>query len=326
MPAVTPANASVLPRVTTPSDARFRPTKKVVAAHRAVEGEGFVVRRAFPGTLGLHDVDPFLLLDHMGSVDLAPGEAKGTPWHPHRGFETVTYIVDGALEHQDSTGGGGLIQDGATQWMTAGAGILHIEQPTELLVTQGGVLHGVQLWVNLPADKKMTAPRYQDIDADVVSLVASGDGGAVVRIIAGQLGGYTGPGTTHTPITYAHASIEPGMRLDLPWRSDFSAMAYVLSGSGTAGPDGAPIDEAHLAIFGDGDGDAITLTASGSQAERSPRLEVLLLGGKPLRQPIAHYGPFVMNTRDEIVTAIEDFQSGRMGRIPATGLRSRASG
>jgi redox-sensitive bicupin YhaK (pirin superfamily) len=313
MPAAT-ADPLTLPRISRPV-APGRPVARVVDARRAVEGEGFVVRRPFPGVLSLADADPFLLLDHMGAVDHAPGEARGTGWHPHRGFETVTYLLDGQLEHQDSTGGGGLIADGGTQWMTAGDGILHVERPSELLVTKGGRFHGVQLWVNLPAAAKRTAPRYQDIPAGEVALLASDDGGALVRLIAGELDGHRGPGSTHTPITYLHATVAPGARVVLPWPSGFSAFAYVLAGTGTAGPERRPIREAQLAVLGAGD--AVEVGASPSQpADAASGLEVLVLGGRPIREPIAHYGPFVMNTRAEILETIEDYQAGRLGRGP----------
>jgi redox-sensitive bicupin YhaK (pirin superfamily) len=285
-----------------------------------MEGEGFQVRRPFPGS-DLPDADPFLLLDHLGAVEYGPGEAKGAPWHPHRGFETVTYIIDGAIEHHDSTGGGGLITDGATQWMTAGAGILHDEMPPERLVRAGGLFHGVQLWVNLPHSLKMTPPRYQDIESDRVALLSSDDGGALIRVIAGDLAGHSGPGSTWTPITYAHATISPGARLQVPWRPDFNALVYVLSGSGTAGTEGRPIGEGQLAVFGPGD--AIEVQASPQQDTRSPNLEVLLLGGSPIREPVVFYGPFVMNTRHEIMEAIEDYRAGRMGTIPAERLDAR---
>ena len=308
MPAAT-ADPLTLPRVAAPAGVA-RPVARIVDAQRAVEGDGFVVRRPFPGVLSLADADPFLLLDHMGAVDHAPGEAKGTSWHPHRGFETVTYLLDGQLEHQDSTGGGGLITDGGTQWMTAGDGILHIERPTELMVTKGGRFHGVQLWVNLPRSAKRTAPRYQDIGGSEVTLLSSDDGGAIVRLIAGELGGHRGPGSTFTPITYAHATVSAGARLLVPWTPGFSAFAYVLNGTGTVGTERVPVHEAQLAVFGPL-GSALELTAT-------TELDVLLLGGQPIREPIFHYGPFVMNTRAEIVEAIEDFQAGRLGRIPAS--------
>ncbi|HLG70668.1 MAG TPA: pirin family protein [Chloroflexota bacterium] len=319
MPAATVDNLLVLPRVARPEEtAAFRPVNKVVAGRLSFEGEGFQVRRPFPGELGPELTDPFLLLDHLGAVEYAPGEAKGAPWHPHRGFETVTYIIDGAFQHHDSTGGGGLIADGDTQWMTAGSGILHDEMPTEELIAKGGLFHGVQLWVNLPRELKWTQPRYQDIGRDKVKLLASEDGGALIRLIAGNLGGYDGPGVTWTPITYAHASISAGAQLQVPWRVDFNAMAYVLSGSGTVGPDQRPLREGQLAVFGPGS--ALTLRAAEGQDSRSPNFEVLLLGGAPIRQPVVFYGPFVMNTKEEIVQAVHDYQAGRMGTIPATVL------
>src|SRR5688572_25409531 len=254
MPAVTTDNLLILPRIPRPDPAaaRFRPVTQVVTAHKQLEGAGFEVRRPFPSP-DFRGADPFLLLDHLGAVEYAPGEAKGAPWHPHRGFETVTYIMDGALEHHDSTGGGGLIADGSTQWMTAGAGILHDEMPPETLVRQGGLFHGIQLWVNLPRDLKFTPPRYQDVATDKVVLLASDDGGALLRLIAGNLEEHAGPGVTWTPITLLHASVSPGARLQLPWQPDFNAMAYVLSGSGTAGPEGRPIVEGQLAVFGEGE-------------------------------------------------------------------------
>jgi redox-sensitive bicupin YhaK (pirin superfamily) len=319
MPAASTDNILLLPRIPRPDPAvtTQRPVVQVVTAPTTLEGEGFQVRRPFPG-VDFQGADPFLLLDHLGAVEYAPGEAKGAPWHPHRGFETVTYIIDGAFRHRDSTGGGGLIADGATQWMTAGAGILHDELPTEELVMKGGLFHGVQLWVNLPRELKWTPPRYQDIAADRVLLLSSADGGALVRLIAGDLGGHSGPGVTWTPIIYAHASISPGARLHLPWRPDFNAMAYVLSGSGRAGPADVRIREGQLAVFGPGD--ALTVTAAAAQDSRSPHLEVLLLGGRPIREPVVFHGPFVMNTRDEIYQAIKDYHAGRMGTIPATSL------
>ena len=321
MPAVTPENLLVLPRIPRPDPlaATFRPVDRVVTAHTQLEGEGFQVRRPFP-SVELRGADPFLLLDHMGAVEYAPGEAKGAPWHPHRGFETVTYIMDGAFEHHDSTGGGGLIADGATQWMTAGAGILHDEMPPDWLVRKGGLFHGVQLWVNLPRSLKWTPPRYQDIRAQSVRLLSSDDGGALVRLIAGDLAGLAGPGVTWTPITYAHATISPGARLAVPWRPDFNALVYVLSGSGSVGLEGRPIREGQLAVFGPGD--ALVVQAATSQDSRSPALDVLLLGGRPIHEPVIFYGPFVMNTHEEIVQALADYRAGRMGTIPASVLRT----
>src|SRR6266540_113529 len=268
MPAVT-ADPLTLPRLTRPSEVgtAWRPVHKVVTARRQVEGEGFVVRRPFPG-MDLALADPFLLLDHMGAVEYGPGEAKGAPWHPHRGFETVTYMIDGAFEHEDSTGGGGLITDGATQWMTAGAGILHNEMPPQDMIAKGGLFHGVQLWVNLPRTLKMVQPRYQDIAAADARLLSSADGGALVRVIAGALAGFDGPGMTYTPITYLHATVSPGARLAMPWPEDFNAMVYVLSGRGTVGAERRPLDEGQLAVFGSGA--ALTMQAADAQPAGSP--------------------------------------------------------
>ena len=214
MPAVTVDDITVLPRIPVPDPvvARERQVLQLTTAPSAYEGDGFPVRRAFAGVL-LEDLDPFIHLDQMGEVEYAPGEAKGTPWHPHRGFETVTYMLDGVFEHNDSNGGGGLITNGDTQWMTAGAGILHIEKPPEWLVAQGGLFHGFQLWVNLPRDQKLAAPRYQDIRASEVALASSPDGGALVRVIAGEVAGHPGPGSTYTPMTLVHATLSPGATL-----------------------------------------------------------------------------------------------------------------
>jgi redox-sensitive bicupin YhaK (pirin superfamily) len=254
-------------------------------------------------------------LDQMGEVEYAPGEPKGTPWHPHRGFETVTYMMDGTFEHSDSNGGGGVITNGDTQWMTAGAGILHIEKPPEALVISGGLFHGIQLWVNLPRAQKWSPPRYQDIRAGEVALLASHDGGALVRVIAGSLDGHSGPGITYTPITLVHATLSPGARLTLPWRPDHNALVYVLAGLGAVGREAIPVQAGQLAVFGSGD--TLTLTASPQQESRSPNLDVLVLGGRPIREPVAWMGPFVMNTRDEIMQAFADYQAGRLGTVPA---------
>lgn len=315
MPAVT-ADTLTLPRLPELAEATaWRGVQRIVQGRKFLEGEGFQVRRPFPG-VDLALADPFLLLDHMGAVEYGPGEAKGAPWHPHRGFETVTYIIDGAFEHTDSIGGGGLITDGSTQWMTAGAGILHNEMPPQELVTKGGLFHGVQLWVNLPKSLKMVQPRYQDIAAADAKLLSSTDGGALVRVIAGSLAGFDGPGMTYTPITYLHATVSPGARLAMPWPEDFNAMVYVLSGRGTLGAEQRPIEEGQLGMFGRGD--AITVQAADTQPGNSPTgWEILVLGGRPISEPIARYGPFVMNTRQEILQAVEDYEAGRLGQIPA---------
>jgi quercetin 2,3-dioxygenase len=317
MPAVTVDNPLTLPRVEQPDAAVAvaRPVLAVTTAPRGLEGEGFPVRRAFAG-VDQRYLDPFIHMDQMGEVEYAPGEPKGTAWHPHRGFETVTYMIDGIMEHQDSTGGGGVIANGATQWMTAGAGILHIETPPEALVVSGGLFHGIQLWVNLPAAEKWAPPNYQDIGAGAVRLVASHDGGALVRIIAGRVAGHAGPGATRTPISFLHATITPGAELVLPWRADFNALVYGLSGRGTVGAEHRPFEGGQLAVYGNGD--TVTISADRSQDSHTPALDVLVLGGRPIGEPVAHYGPFVMNTRAELVQAFEDFQAGRMGVVPVS--------
>jgi quercetin 2,3-dioxygenase len=316
MPAITVDDVTILPRIPEPDPlvARQRPVRSVTTAPKGYEGEGFPVRRAFQGA-DLADLDPFIHMDQMGEVEYAPGEAKGTPWHPHRGFETVTYMMDGTFEHADSNGGGGVITNGDTQWMTAGAGILHIEKPPEALVVSGGLFHGIQLWVNLPRAQKLAPPRYQDIRAREVALLSSPDGGALVRVIAGEVAGHPGPGSTYTPMTYAHVTVSPTGRLVLPWRPDYNALVYVLNGHGFVGAERRPIQMGQLAILGPGD--ALTVEAAQVQESRSPNLDVLVLGGRPIGEPVAWYGPFVMNTREELVQAFEDYQAGRLGTIPA---------
>ncbi|OEJ52543.1 pirin family protein [Streptomyces agglomeratus] len=314
MPAVTVENPLTLRKVAAPIGAAARPVLAVTTAPGGFEGEGFPVRRAFAG-INYTYLDPFIMMDQMGEVEYAPGEPKGTPWHPHRGFETVTYLIDGTFEHQDSNGGGGSIQNGDTQWMTAGAGILHIEAPPESLVVSGGLFHGLQLWVNLPASDKMMAPRYQDIRGGQVQLLTSPDGGALLRVIAGELDGHEGPGITHTPITMIHATLRPGAEITLPWRADFNGLAYVLAGRGAVGTDRRPVHKGQTAVFGDGG--SLTVRADEHQDSNTPDLEVVLLGGRPIREPMAHYGPFVMNTQEELKRAFEDFQGGRLGTIPA---------
>jgi quercetin 2,3-dioxygenase len=315
MPAFTVDDFTVLPRLGTPSvTARHRPVASVTTAPQGFEGEGFPVRRAFAG-VDLSLLDPFIHLDQMGEVEYAPGEPKGTSWHPHRGFETVTYMLDGVFDHTDNHGGGGTITNGDTQWMTAGGGILHIEKPPEWLVQQGGLFHGLQLWVNLPREKKLSPPHYQDLRGGDVGLVTTADAGALVRVIAGDVAGHGGPGSTYTPMTMVHATVAPTARLDLPWRADFNALVYVLSGNGTVGAEQRPVTTGQLAALGPGD--LVTVTAAASQESRSPSLEVLVLGGQPIREPVAWAGPFVMNTKAEVLKAFEDFQGGRFGEIPA---------
>ncbi len=314
MPAVTVPDNLVLPRVPTPETASLRPVKSVTDAPAGYEGEGFPVRRAFAG-VPIADLDPFIHMDQMGEVEYAPGEPKGTAWHPHRGFETVTYMIDGTFQHQDSIGGGGLITNGSTQWMTAGGGILHIERPPDQLIASGGLFHGIQLWVNLPAADKMIDPRYQDLEAGDVVLLTSPDGGALVRVIAGDVAGQRGPGQTHTPMAMVHATISPGAQLVLPWPADFNALVYVLSGRGSVGPEARPVHTGQMAVLGGGD--ALEVRADEAQESRHPALDVLILGGRPIGEPVYAHGPFVMNTRAEIIQAFEDFEAGKLGTVPA---------
>lgn len=320
MPAIT-ADTLTLARVNPagPADTE-RPVRSITTGPRGYEGLGFPVVRAFAG-VSTATLDPFIHMDQMGEVDYEPGEPRGTDWHPHRGFETVTYMIDGKFAHQDSHGGGGLIGDGATQWMTAGSGILHIETPPAEMVTSGGLFHGIQLWVNLPKRDKFAAPRYQAIEGTDSTLLSSDDGGALIRLIAGEIDGHRGPGATHTPITVAHATIESAARLNIPWDRDFNSLIYVLSGQGSVGPAGHPVRQGQLAVLGAGD--RITVTA---QPGPAPALDVLLLGGRPIREPVFHYGPFVMNTRAEVIEALEDYQSGKFRSIPPNALMPHRGG
>jgi len=306
---------TVLNRLKTPGlGDQPRPVVQISTAPQGYEGEGFPVRRAFAG-IDQRYLDPFLMMDQMGEIDYAPGEPKGTPWHPHRGFETVTYIIDGVFDHKDSHGGGGTITNGDTQWMTAGAGLLHIETPPEWLVRSGGLFHGLQLWVNLPRADKLIAPKYQDIRSGQVALVTSADAGSLVRVIAGSVDGNDGPGSTHTPMTMVHATIEAGSRLEMPWNVDYNALVYVLNGSGTVGNEGRPIRMGQSAVLGAGD--YLTITADSRQESRSPSMDVIVIGGQPIRESVAWAGPFVMNTKAEVMQAYEDYQKGRFGHIPA---------
>ena len=318
MPAVT-ADTLTLPRLETVLGAA-RSIKSVTYGPKAYEGEGFPVTRAFAG-VAFAELDPFIHMDQMGEVEYAPMEPKGTPWHPHRGFETFTYMIDGTFQHQDNHGGGGIIEDGATQYMTAGAGILHIETPPESLVISGGVFHGIQLWINLPGEKKLIAPAYQSLEGEDVTLLSSADGGALIRVLAGEIDGHTGPGKSQTPMSIAHITLAPGASVSIPWNPMFNALAFALAGSGTVGEGAAaaPIHESGLALFGAGD--RVVITADAKQDARTGSLEIFLLGGKPIREPVVHYGPFVMNDKAGVVQAMEDYHFGRFGQIPPDAIQ-----
>ncbi len=317
MPAAT-ADPMILPRLNTPAMPQVRKVLKIIDAPQAHEGEGFPVRRAFAG-LTMADIDPFVHMDQMGEVDYAPGEPKGTPWHPHRGFETFTYLIDGNFLHQDSQGGGGTILEGGTQYMTAGGGVLHIETPPEALVMSGGLFHGVQLWINLPRSKKMIDPQYQDLQGRDSAMVTSADGGAIVRVLAGELDGHKGPGISHTPLVITHLTLAPGASIDIPWREDFNALAYVLSGRGSVGPEAHPVRTGQNVVLVNGN--VLHITAGPSLDAQHPNLEMFIIGGVPLREPVIQYGPFVMSTREEIVQAFDDYQSGAFGHIPVNAIQ-----
>ena len=321
MPAVT-ADTLTLPHLS-PAMGRARAVKSVTRGPQAHEGDGFPVTRAFAGVT-YQDIDPFIHMDQMGEVEYAPYEPRGTSWHPHRGFETFTYMIDGTFQHQDNHGGGGVIENGATQYMTAGSGVLHIETPPDDLVIAGGVFHGIQLWINLPSHKKMSTPNYQNLAGGDVELLSSHDGGALIRVIAGDIDGHVGPGKSQTPMTIAHVTLVPGASVSIPWDPSFNALAYVLAGSGSVGEgelggSAAPVSAGALAVLVDGD--RLVLTADSVQDARNNAFDVLLLGGQPINEPVVAYGPFVMNTREEVGAAIDDFNFGRFGQIPDDALQ-----
>ncbi len=286
----------------------MRSVQHVVGAVRTVEGAGFVVRRPFP-VPGFSQFDPFLLLDEMGPVDLPPGEAKGAPDHPHRGFETVTYILEGQAQHRDSAGNAGALGPGDVQWMTAGSGVVHSEMPSREFARHGGRMHGFQIWVNLPRRDKMMPPRYQELPSARIPVASTPDGRVRVKVIAGESLGARAVIDTRTPIQYLHFTLEPGGRFEQPVPGDHNAFAYVFGGEGTFGPQGTRAVDGQAVLFAN-DADSVVMENTGSEP-----LELLLLSGVPLKEPMVRYGPFVMNTQAEILQAFEDYQSGRMGRI-----------
>jgi redox-sensitive bicupin YhaK (pirin superfamily) len=289
-----------------------RPVARVFTAAQTQEGAGFHVNRPFP-TRMLMDFDPFLLLDEMGPMQVAPGDAKGAPDHPHRGFETVTYLLAGEMEHRDSQDHAGKLTPGDVQWMTAGAGVIHSEMPSKAFQARGGEMHGFQLWVNLPSADKMMTPRYQELPAAGIPMAATEDGKVSVRVIAGEALGTHAAIETRTPILYQHFTLQPQALLDHAVPSDFNVFAYVIDGEGRFGPEATPAKAHQMVVFGNG-GEGVTVRNDGDEP-----MSFLLIGGKPIGEPVARYGPFVMNTESEIRQAILDFQAGRMGRIPAAG-------
>ena len=283
-----------------------REPARIVTAHRQREGAGFIVRRPFP-TQGLDLVDPFLLLDEMGPVDYAPGEAVGAPDHPHRGFETITYMLEGQFEHEDSAGHKGVLRPGDVQWMTAGAGIVHSEMPSREIREKGGRVHGFQIWVNLPAKLKMTRPRYQEVSGGKIPQAASADGRARVRVVAGEALGVKAVIDTYIPVVDQDWTLDAGADVSVVLPREQQALAYVFQGSALVGDEGKEIRDGQLAMFSTGDAVRLRGAAGGGR--------LLLLAGVPTREPVARYGPFVMNTQAEIVQAVRDYQSGRMGEI-----------
>jgi len=282
----------------------------IVTSLRTREGGGFIVHRPFPTPM-LMDFDPFLLLDEMGPVRYGPGEAVGAPDHPHRGFETVTYVLDGKMQHKDSHGHAGSLGPGDVQWMTAGAGVVHSEMPEENFRKQGGLMHGFQIWVNLPSRDKMMKPRYQELPDAQLPVAESADGRVKVKIIAGESLGKRAAIDTRTPIAFLHVWVQPGGTLWQSLPENYSAFVYVISGAGAFGPRRAVATSHQMVAFAN---DGETLEISNAADSREP-LELLLLGGVPLNEPVVRYGPFVMNTEAEIHQAVLDYQSGKMGEI-----------
>ncbi|NHH98931.1 Pirin [Candidatus Nitrosotalea sp. FS] len=289
-------------------NAKNRSISQIITAKTTLEGEGFLVHRSFPNH-GLREFDPFLLLDEMGPITLSAGEAKGAPDHPHRGFETVTYMIDGVFEHKDSEGHSGKIRAGDVQWMTAGSGVIHSEMPEKEFSQKGGTLHGFQLWVNLPKKDKMMKPCYQDLPANKIPIVQNDK--VKVKIIAGESMGKQAAIETRTPIMYLHFTLQPGVKVTQTVPQNYNAFAYVVNGEGLFGDKQKSAYKEQAVLFKQ-DGDKITIKVPDNAT--SP-LDVLLIAGVPLGEPVARYGPFVMNTEEEIEQAILDYNSGRMGKI-----------
>ena len=280
----------------------------VVNSIETFEGAGFLVRRPFPQA-SFSDFDPFLLLDEMGPMELGPGQAKGAPDHPHRGFETVTYMLSGEMQHKDSRGHAGRLTPGDVQWMTAGAGVVHSEMPSAEFTRTGGRMHGFQLWVNLPKRDKMMKPRYQEIPGAQIPKVTSADGLVSVSVIAGEAMGQKAVIETRTPIVYLHYSIKPGGVATQQVSSTYNTFAFIVDGEGLFGAERERAKDGQMVLFAQ-DGDEVRIENSGNAT-----LDILLIGGMALNEPIARYGPFVMNTEGEIRQAFEDFRLGRMGEI-----------
>jgi redox-sensitive bicupin YhaK (pirin superfamily) len=292
------------------SGRRARAVAGLVGSIETLEGAGFLVRRPFPKA-SLSEFDPFLLLDEMGPMAIAPGQAKGAPDHPHRGFETVTYMLSGQMEHKDSQGHAGKLSAGDVQWMTAGAGVVHSEMPSAEFQQSGGRLHGFQLWVNLPRQNKMMQPRYQEIPSASIPTAQSKDGLVTVRVIAGEALGARAVIETVTPIIYLHFTVRPGGHVTQSVPQGYNAFAYIVDGAGLFGAEGDRGADGQMVLFAP-DGDEVRIE---NPAHAESELDLLLIAGVPLNEPVARYGPFVMNTKEEIYQAVEDFRNGRMGAI-----------
>ena len=281
---------------------KIREVQSVVESVAQREGGGFLVHRPFP-TSTLDHYDPFLLLDEMGPVELGPGEAKGAPDHPHRGFETVTYMLHGRMNHRDSHGASGTIGPGDVQWMTAGRGVIHSELPGEEILRDGGRMHGFQLWVNLPRRDKMMEPRYQEVRGADIPIARPSEAGVDIHVVAGEAFGTRAVIDTRTPILYMHFEMQPKTTVLLPVPETFNVFAYVFDGMAAFGTGRIETGRGEMAMFGPGE-----WIEAANPADQL--LQFLLIGGEPLREPIARYGPFVMNSRGEIMQAIADYENG----------------
>lgn len=293
-----------------------RGVKRLITAHQQREGGGFVVRRPIGGEI--KECDPFLLLDHVGPVTHRPGEAVGAPDHPHRGFETVSYIIDGSSQHKDSAGNSGVLGEGWVQWMTAGSGVVHSEMPSDEIQKNGGKSEGFQLWVNLPAKDKMVPPRYQDTPAEKIPVTTAQDGNVWVKVIAGEALGEKAVIETRTPIMYLDIRLKPGTVFVQPVPKEYDGFAYVWRGSGYIGSERRAAAMGQAGVLDQGE--EVRLEAAENEEVR-----ILLIAGEPLREPIARHGPFVMNTWEEIEQAFKDYQSGKLGHIEGSEDRYAAT-
>jgi quercetin 2,3-dioxygenase len=289
---------------------KYRSIRLVEKSDETAEGDGFIVHRSFPSR-SIRNLDPFLLLDEMGPLDLLPQERRGFPEHPHRGFVTVTYMLEGRFEHKDSQGNSGKLGPGDVQWMTAGSGLVHSEMPEKEFAKSGGRLHGFQLWINLRKTDKWVKPDYQDVPSTKIPIVRTPDGKVSIKVIAGNYLDTNAVISTLTPILYLHFTLQPGAEVVQFVPENYNAFTYIIGGKGLFGKDKIMVGEMNLIVFKN-DGQYISI--SESENARSP-LDVLLIAGMPLNEPIVQYGPFVMNTKEEIDKTLDDYRNGRIGKI-----------